>query len=497
VQAEPRHTGTGWRPARIGWRWTDTAWRWTDAAWRRVGAGRRWAGVEVAFASAALVLVAAAVAVGVVRNRRGEPLFAGAAPLFGYWYPHAGPGTPVAIAVAVAVVAFGPGLAARLAWPRLLAAGYATAVVWTGALAMVDGWQRGLAGRLTGHDEYLHEVPGVAGVGAMLRGFEGRILDFQPDSWTTHVAGHPPGALLAFVGLDRIGFGGGGPAAVVCVLVGASVAVSVPVALRALGAAGPARAAVPFLALFPGAVWVGVSADGLFAGVVGWGIALLALGRRSNVAALAGGVLLGYGLYLSYGLTLMALPALAVLPLSPRLWSPRLWSSQLWSSRLRSSRLRSPGLWWPGLRPVLLAAAGAGLVVAGFTAAGFWWLDGYHLVVERYYQGIGAERPYGYWAWANLASLVLATGPAAAAGLAAMSRPGGAPRAMRALVFAAWLAVLLADASGLSKAETERIWLPFAVWLVAAAAVLPRPRPWLVANAVVAIAVNHLVFTGW
>jgi len=403
----------------------------------------------------------------VVRNGRGEPLFAGAAPLFGYWHPHAGPGTPVAIAVAVAVVTFGPGLAARLAWPRLLAAGYATAVVWTAALAMVDGWQRGLAGRLTGGDEYLHEVPGVAGIWAMLRGFEGRILDFQPGSWTTHVAGHPPGALLAFVGLDRIGLGGGGPAAVVCVLVGASVAVSVPVALRALGAVGQARAAVPFLALFPGAVWVGVSADGLFAGVVGWGVALLALGRRSNVAALAGGVLLGYGLYLSYGLALMALPALAVLLPSLR------------------------------LLPALLAIAGVGLVVVAFTAAGFWWLDGYHLVVQRYYQGIGAERPYGYWAWANLASLVLAVGPAAAAGLAAVSRPGGAPRAVRALVFATWLAVLLADASGLSKAETERIWLPFAVWLVAAAAALPRPRPWLAANAAVALAVNHLVFTGW
>jgi hypothetical protein len=403
-----------------------------------------------------------------VRNGRGEPLFAGAAPLFGYWYPHAGPGTLVAIAVAVAVVAFGPGLAARLAWPRLLAAGYITAVVWAGALGMVDGWQRGLAGRLTGHDEYLHEVPGVTDIWAMLRGFEGRILDFRPDSWATHVAGHPPGALLTFVGLDWIGLGGGGPAAVVCVLVGASVAVSVPVALRALGAAEQARAAVPFLALFPGAVWVGVSADGLFAGVVGWGVALLALGRRSNVAALASGVLLGYGLYLSYGLVLMALPALAVL----LLLSPR-------------------------LLPALVAAAGAVLVVAFFTVAGFWWLDGYHLVVERYYQGIGAVRPYGYWVWANLASLALVVGPAAAAGLAAVTRPEGAPRAMRALVFATCLAVLLADASGLSKAETERIWLPFGVWLVAAAALLPRPRPWLTVNAAVALAVNHLVFTGW
>jgi hypothetical protein len=40
--------------------------------------------------------------------------------------------------------------------------------------------------------------------------------------------------------------------------------------------------------------------------------------------------------------------------------------------------------------------AGAVAVVAGFAGAGFWWLDGYRLVVERYHQGIAADRPYSY-----------------------------------------------------------------------------------------------------
>jgi hypothetical protein len=59
--------------------------------------------------------------------------------------------------------------------------------------------------------------------------------------------------------------------------------------------------------------------------------------------------------------------------------------------------------------------------------------------------------------------------------------------------------VLAADLSGLSKAEVERIWLPFAVWLVAAAALLPAQqiRWWLTAQAVVALAVNHLLLTTW
>jgi methylthioxylose transferase len=423
---------------------------------------------NVAAAAAGIGLVAVAVAVGAVLRHRGVALYAGAAPLFGRWEPHLGPGTPVAVAVALAVVARGPDLAARLPWPRLLAAGYATAVAWTLSLAMVDGWDAGIAGRLTGPDEYLHEVPGVTDIGATIAGFAGRILDHRPDSWTTHVAGHPPGALLVFVGFDRVGLGGGGAAAMACVLVGATVAVSVPVALRALGTPGAlgaeasARAAVPFVALFPGAVWMGASADALFAGVTAGGIALLAVGaaRGRDLPALAGGVLLGCGLYLSYGLTLMALPALAV------------------------------GLVVRRVRPLLVAAAGVALVVAAFSAAGFWWLDGYHLVVERYYQGIASERPYGYWVWANLACLVLAAGPSAVAGLAAARR-------QPLLVLAVAAAVVLADLSGLSKAETERIWLPFAVWLAAAGAVLPNPRRWLATGAIVALLVNHLVLTGW
>jgi methylthioxylose transferase len=427
--------------------------------------------VVVALAAGALVLVAAVQ--GARLRGLGVPLYAGAAPLFGYWLPHLGPGTPFAILLAVLVVARGPSLARSMPWPRLLAAGYATAVAWIVALATVDGWRRGFAGRLATGDEYLHEVPGVGDAGAMVRGFAGRILDFQPDSWTTHVAGHPPGALLVYVGLERIGLGGGAAAAAVTVLAGASVVVSIPVTLRALGAADLARAAVPFLALLPGAVWIGVSADGLFAGVTSAGVALVAVAacaerparapmRASAAAAVGGGLLLGYGLYLSYGLTLMALPVLAVLAVT-RAW-----------------------------RTALAAAAGVGAVVVAFTVAGFWWLDGYHLVVQRYYQGIADDRPYSYWVWANLAALVLSAGPAAFAGLVAVR-----DRAPRAVACAALLAVVVADVSGLSKAETERIWLPFAVWLAATAAALPNPRRWLAVGAVIALAVNHLVMTGW
>jgi hypothetical protein len=67
------------------------------------------------------------------------------------------------------------------------------------------------------------------------------------------------------------------------------------------------------------------------------------------------------------------------------------------------------------------------------------------------------------------------------------------------LVAAAGVGIGAADLSGLSKAEVERIWLPYAIWLLVAAAWLPRRhrRAWLIAQAVTALAVNHLVFTGW
>jgi len=59
------------------------------------------------------------------------------------------------------------------------------------------------------------------------------------------------------------------------------------------------------------------------------------------------------------------------------------------------------------------------------------------------------------------------------------------------------LVVVAADLSGLSKAEVERIWLPFAVWLLVAVAHLPAHthRWWLAGQALTALAVNHLLWT--
>jgi hypothetical protein len=427
-------------------------------------------------ASAAIALLAMASAVGATLYLAGRPVQASAAPFTAHWLPHVGPGTPAAIAVAALVVWRGAHFAATAEWRRLLFAGYLSAVGWILSLALVDGWQRGLAGRLTTKDEYLSEVGGITDVHAMLRGFTNRILDFQPDSWTTHVSGHPPGAFLVFIGLDRIGLGGGAWAAIACVLTGALAAVAVPATIRTLGDETAARAAMPFLVLFPGAVWIGASADGMFAGVTATGLALLAVAvtRGKPLAGLAAGILLAFGIYLSYGLTLIAVPALAIVLLA------------------RGKRLL----------PLVTAAGGAVAVVAAFTATGFWWLDGYHLVVQRYYEGIASRRPYAYWVWADLALVLACAGPAAAVILRRaipLPRPRARPAAAVLLPLAAAAAIIGADLSGLSKAEVERIWLPFAVWLLAGASLIPPPsrRTWLIVQAAVALLINHLLLTTW
>ncbi|MFK0153230.1 hypothetical protein ACIQVK_14330 [Streptomyces sp. NPDC090493] len=430
---------------------------------------------------AAALLVLVAVLVGRHLQDTYRNLFVHWPPLFADWDPHVGPGTPAALLVAVAVVAYGPNLAVRLPWRGLLGAAWGTCLAWTWSLALVDGWQRGVAGRLTSPNEYLTVISRFHDIPATLRDFTHHIVSGTPSPWPAHIAGHPPAATLTFVYLDRIGLHGGGWAGAWCITVGSTACVAVLVAVRALADERLARRAAPFLVMAPAAVWVGASADGYFAAVAAWTVALLALAVTGRSVAWAAGAGLLYGLtcYLSYGLTLFALVGAAVLVLGRR-------------------RVRA--------RPVVLVLLVAGAVVVPFvfTLAGFDWWQGYRLLVTRYYQGVGGTRPYGYWVWANLACTVVITGLATAAGLrragAVLVHRRTEPAARKRLAFlvgAALLALLLADLSGMSKAETERIWLPFAMWLLPACAFLPRPRAWLTAQALLGLLLNHLLFTGW
>lgn len=449
---------------------------------RRDRTGRR---RDLTAAAGGVLLVLVAVLVGRVIQDGDGSLQVHWPPLLASWDPHLGPGTPAAAAVAVAVIAYGPGLAARLPWRRLLLTCWATSLAWIFSLALIEGWYRGIARRLTTKHEYLRVIDRFHDIEAALRGFTDHIVIGPPGNWPAHVAGHPPGATLTFVGLDRVGLGGGGWAGVWCIVLGGSAAVAVLITLRALTNAHLARRAAPFLVLAPFAVWTGTSADGYFAAVAAWSIALLALAatrttRFPAAAALGSGLLFGLTCYLSYGLTLIAALLLAVLLLART------------------------------VRPLGPFILGALVVPVAFTLAGFNWWEGYRLLVERYYQGAGGTRPYSYWIWGNLACATLAAGLATVAGLrrVATAAPGAvralwsggadATQRLAILTMAAFVALLVADLSGMSKAETERIWQPFILWLLPAAALLPNGnRRWLTAQAVVALLINHLLWTGW
>jgi methylthioxylose transferase len=474
---------------------------------------RRFLCGDLVVVAAAGGLVLAAALVGHQLLADGVHLFLPFPPLLAQWLPHVGPGTPLAVVVAVVVVARGPVWAEQLSWRALPALTAIAAGVWTLSLALVDGWQRGIVDRLTSADEYLHDVPRAPAVSVLLREFAAHILTTAVDPgqtwfWTTHVGAHPPGAFLIFVGLDRIGLGGGAAAGLLVIAVGASAAAAVLVAARATGDEPLARRAAPYAVLFPGAVWVGVSADGMFAGCLAWGVALLAVavgrtGWRAAIAAAAAGLLLGGAMYLSYGLVLGGLLAAAVLvrtgTRAGRIGRrPRFTRAD--GSLRGAARVvvpgdgRSRGIDGGRWRAVGFAAAGVAVVVAAFTLAGFSWLDGYAKVRVIYAASIAAARPYPYFVWANLAAVAFAIGPAGVAGL---RRVAARPIGPHLIVAAAVAAMLLADLSGMSKAEVERIWLPFSVWTCLACAELPHPRRWLAAQAVVALLVNHLLLTGW
>ena len=258
-------------------------------------------------AAGVLLVVAAGTAAHLLSTDPRGNLTSTVAPLLANWMPHVGPGSPFAVVIAVAAVTWGPAVAQRLSWRQLLGVTYATTLIWSMSLALVDGWQRGFAGRLTSDDEYLAEVPRVSDVHQMLQTFTTHIIDYQPGRWTTHVAAHPPGAFLVYVGLDRIGLGGGTFASLFTWAVGCSAGVAVLVTVRVLARRGDSpdgeqlgRRAAPFLALAPAADVSGLSRSETERIWLPFGVWLLAATAlrpvRHQRAWLATGVVLALGI---------------------------------------------------------------------------------------------------------------------------------------------------------------------------------------------------------
>jgi hypothetical protein len=376
-----------------------------------------------------------------------------APPLVGTFDLRVGPSLLPAALLAVAVLAAGPRLAERWGFGRLLLATWATGAAWAVALAASAGWSA-VAAPLSSRYEYLGAVSRVGSPGRFLDTFVSALA-----SYPTHVKGHPPGMVLLLWALDRVGLGGATAATALVIGVGALAAPAVLVAVRALGDELAARQAAPFLALAPAAIWLATSADALFAGVAACAIAAFACANRPW-AAFAAGLLFGSALMLSYGIAPLGLVVLAI-ALRRRAWRALAW-----------------------------AGAGGAAVFATFALAGFWWIDGLQATRALYEAGIASRRPYADFVLINLAAFALAVGPAAAVGL---TRLRGATAL---LTVSALAAVAVADLSGLSRGETERIWLPFVPFVVLAAGAT-RSRALLGAAAVLGLALQAGVRSPW
>ncbi|MDP1849265.1 MAG: hypothetical protein Q8K79_15855 [Solirubrobacteraceae bacterium] len=434
-------------------------------------AGRRPASVRagdavarpVAPAAAAwLLLIVAGHLLGAALVARQPLVHIGAPPLVGSFDVRLTAQALPALVLAAAAVAWAPALAQRLRWPALLAAGWAAAAAWAVALAATDG-PGAITAPLATEYEPLAAVPLVGAPGAFLASFSDVLA-----SYPTHVQGHPPGGVLALWAMDAVGLGGATFAAALALACGALTAPAVLVAVRALAGEARARAVAPFVVFTPAAVWMATSLDALYAGVAAAAIALFALacvtprGRRAALMALAAGLVLGAALMLSYGIAVLGAVVIAI----------------------AAGRRRPAAVAWAG--------AGVAAVLGAFLALRFNWLEGLAATREQYLAGVSRRRPYAEFLVISPAAFALAAGPAAAAGLARLRDRGA-----WLLVGGTLVALAAANLSGMSKGETERIWLPFVPWLLVATAALGGSRRWLAAQIGLALVLALTVRSPW
>ena len=399
-------------------------------------------------------------------------------PLHGFWQPKLfGPGTLPAVAGRPAGLAVRrrPGRAAALAPP---ARWRRTPGRWPGCSRWPSSTgptaSRGCSATRTSTSGPRARSPTCTPCSTT---YVDRIPYSAADNWPTHV-GRPPAGGAAV--LRRAGAGrarrrlrrrGRGDRA------GRDDGVAVLVTLRALGAEAAARRAAPFLVLDgrPRCSWRSRRTP-CSPRSTAWGLACLALAppRAAGRWSVLAGLLLGCGVLMSYGMPLMGLLALAVLVAGPVVAAPagRGRCSAGGGAGLRRRRLRVVGR-LPGAR-------------------------------ERYWDGIAQDRPAAYWMVGRPGlprrlrrARCCGAGLAAAVdALARRRRPGRAAARRRGR----GRVVALADLSRMSKAEVERIWLPFVPWLTAvdgtAAGAAGGAGGWR-SRWSAALVVQHLLYTTW
>ena len=307
-------------------------------------------------------------------------------------------------------------------------------------------------GSFEAKNEYLAGLPALSyGPGY----FVDRFAELVP-SLAVNVAGHPPALMLV---IDALGITTAGELAALCI----AAAVLTPALTYALARSlampvGQARIAGVLAALSPMLLLFGItSADAIFM-AVGAAAAILLVSQRPALRV-AGWVGLAVASFFSWAL--LALGA--------------------WAAVLVLVR--------DGPRRALVLAAGCGAAVLALNG-GLALLAGYDPIgalraTEAYYRNsVASRRPYKFWVFGSPVAFAVALGlPTAAGALIAARRrvPAGVGLAV---------VIGVASVAGFTKAETERIWLPFVpLACVAAAAVIPPGHVRLVAPLLAAQAV--------
>ena len=314
-----------------------------------------------------------------------------------------------------------------------------------------------------GANEYLPALPALDSLG--LHDFLDRFAELSP-TLPIHPSAHPPGTLLLF---DALGISGPRAAAALVVGVGALIVPLTYALARRLGLDEiRCRAAALLVAFSPSATLYGVvSTDAMFASF-GLAAACLLL-APTVISRVAGAVALAVASFFSWAL--LAIGAFAALVV---------WRRDGFAAAVRL------GLF-------------AGIVLAGFYGAlyaafGFDPVGAVRAAGEAYDLGISNARPYLYWLFGSPVAFAIALGlPTAWYAARALGTGNDAALALAAVIA---VAVLI----GLTKAETERIWLfmvPLAA--VAAAALVPVKRMPLVLSLLLAqaLAASLLLETIW
>jgi hypothetical protein len=421
-------------------------------------------------APAGAVLAALTVLIGQWIKANGGRLGVPFPPFYAHWYPYAGGLVPVTVVVLGGAAAVAPRWAARVRRPLLFAVGlYALALALGISLNVARGgvhdlwavFKTGPGGSLEAYQEYL---PGLA---AVTRGVPYYVSHFPAliPSLPIHVQGNPPGPLVALrlLGIQT-------PQALAALTIGLG-AMSAPLAYdlaRTLGGEDRGRVAGLLTAFSPALlVWGVTSVDYVFASL--GLVAACLLARRRALPRAAGALAAAVATFFSW--LLFAVPAWAVVLV------------------FRREGLRR-GLAMAGIFAIAVVV----VYLVLWTALGYDPIATIRATGAVYRHGISKLRPYAYWLLGSPVAWLIGLGlPIGWCALRAVGVRDAAALALFAVI-------VISALVGLTKAETERIWLPFVpLACVAAAAVLPiRRLPvilWLLVAQ--AVAVELLFDTVW